>query len=151
MGLDMYLYKKTYISSSEWINEEKRDSIEITQGGKPHPKIKAERIKYVIEDVGYWRKANAIHKWFVDNVQKGVDDCGEYFVAPSQLVKLKELCVEILENKHKGSELLPTESGFFFGTTDYDDWYFGSLIETIQIIDEVLSDDDAEYYYHSSW
>ena len=28
------------------------------------------------EEVGYWRKANAIHGWFVRNVQNGKDDCG---------------------------------------------------------------------------
>jgi len=151
MGLDMYLLKKTYINSSEWVKEEKRDNIEITQGGKPHPKIKPERINYVIENVGYWRKANAIHKWFVDNVQKGEDDCDQYFVGPSTLQKLKNVCVEVLENKDKAQELLPTESGPFFGGTDYDEYYFGELVETIQIMDEALSDDDASYYYQSSW
>ena len=39
------------------------------------------------EEVGYWRKANQIHKWFVDNVQDGVDDCGEYKVTKEQLIE----------------------------------------------------------------
>ena len=29
----------------------------------------------IIEQVGYWRKANQIHNWFVENVQDGEDDC----------------------------------------------------------------------------
>ena len=32
---------------------------------------------YEDNQIASWRKANAIHKWFVDNVQDGVDDCGD--------------------------------------------------------------------------
>jgi hypothetical protein len=49
------------------------------------------------------------------------------------------------------SELLPSQSGFFFGNTEYDEYYFGDLIQTIEIIEDCLSDDDAEFEYHSSW
>jgi hypothetical protein len=42
----------------------------------------------VIEEVMYWRKANQIHKWFVDNVQDGVDDCKEYWVSEEKLQEL---------------------------------------------------------------
>ena len=43
-------------------------------------------------EIIYWRKANAIHKWFVENVQEGVDDCGEYEVTVEQLTELRDLC-----------------------------------------------------------
>ena len=36
------------------------------------------------ESFGYWRKANQIHKWFVDNVQGGIDDCRPYPVSQSR-------------------------------------------------------------------
>ena len=29
-------------------------------------------------EIGYWRKSNQIHKWFVDNIQEGVDNCATY-------------------------------------------------------------------------
>lgn len=45
-----------------------------------------------------WRKANAIHKWFVDNVQGGNDDCGMYEVSVDDLVKLHDACKEVLES-----------------------------------------------------
>ena len=151
MGLDMYLYKKSYILSGDWIKEEHRESVVITKCGEPHPKIKSDRVKYIIEEVGYWRKANAIHKWFVDNVQNGVDDCGSYRVNIDQLESLLSLCKTALEDRDQASELLPSQSGFFFGNTEYDEYYFGDLIHTIEIIEDCLSDDDAEFEYHSSW
>ena len=57
-------------------------------------------------EIGYWRKANAIHKWFVDNVQNGVDDCGEYKVTKEQLIQLHNACNDVLNN-HSLAESLP--------------------------------------------
>lgn len=47
-------------------------------------------------EVAYWRKANAIHKWFVDNVQDGKDDCREYDVDLDNLEELRGTCVRLL-------------------------------------------------------
>jgi hypothetical protein len=152
MGLDQYLYKRTYIYSGDWVKEEFRQSVSVTKGGNPDPKIKPERIKYVIEEVGYWRKANAIHKWFVDNIQKGVDDCGTYIVTPRQLEDLLDTCKEVLDNKDKAPELLSSQEGFFFGGTDYDEYYFGDIIQTIEILEECLANESTdEFEYVSSW
>jgi hypothetical protein len=152
MGLDQYLYKRTYIYSGDWVKEEVRQSVSVTKGGSPDPKIKQEKIKYVVEEVGYWRKANAIHKWFVDNVQKGVDNCGVYIVTAKQLEDLLDTCKEVLDNKDKAPELLSSQEGFFFGGTDYDEYYFGDIIQTIEILEECLADELAdEFEYTSSW
>ena len=116
--------------------------------------------KNVIESEAiYWRKANAIHKWFVDNVQDGVDDCGNYGVATEQLKELAETCRKVLNDKSLASELLPSQSGFFFGGTDYDEWYFKDLEYTATEIEKLLSIEKPEgrgyypwsYVYHSSW
>ena len=89
MGLDMYFEKKTYIGN-KWKKPDERAKLLIpkNQGGiMPIEDVKDERISEVTEEVGYWRKANAIHKWFVDNVQKGEDDCGEYLVSKKNIEK----------------------------------------------------------------
>ena len=51
---------------------------------------------YDDDEVGYWRKANAIHKWFVDNVQNGEDDCGDYSVSKELLEELLNDCYTVL-------------------------------------------------------
>ncbi len=96
MGLDMYLEKKTYVKNWDHNPPEKQHTITVKRGGKKHPSIKSERISEITEQVAYWRKANAIHKWFVHNVQKGVDDCREYRVERSQLQALKDACDKVL-------------------------------------------------------
>lgn len=103
--------------------------------------------------VGYWRKANAIHQWFVDNCQNGEDDCREAYVSREQLEELKKFCEMVLENNALAEEFLPTVSGFFFGTTEYDEWYFNDLKLTVEIIDRVLTKvpTDWDFAYGSSW
>ena len=109
---------------------------------------------YEDNQIASWRKANAIHKWFVDNVQDGVDDCGDYKVTKEQLIELHNVCNDVLADPNLAEQLLPTQGGFFFGNTDYDDWYYNDLAETVRIIDEILEYKSYcldELYYSSSW
>jgi hypothetical protein len=46
--------------------------------------------------------------------------------------------------------LLPSASGFFFGATDYDEWYYNDITNTIKILEDALVDGD-DFYYTSSW
>ena len=61
MGLDMYLYKKSYVKNWQHMKPESLHKITIKKGGKVRKDIKTDRITYIIEEVAYWRKANAIH------------------------------------------------------------------------------------------
>ena len=110
-------------------------------------------VKFVEVEAGYWRKANQIHKWFVDNVQRGEDNCRPHGVDREQLAELRQLCLDVLADNTKASKLLPCGSGFFFGAYDYDEWYFNNLKDTVDIVDHCLHPDNADIYYEyqSSW
>lgn len=107
------------------------------------------------ENVGYWRKANAIHKWFVENVQDGEDDCEFHRpVTKDDLEALFELCREVLADNSKANELLPNTSGFFFGSQQYDVWYFEDIKKTAELCKQLIDGFDFEnydLYYRSSW
>jgi hypothetical protein len=150
MGLDMYLEKRTYVRQWEHQTPEEQYKVEVTKGGES-VKIDPKRVTHICEELGYWRKQSQIHQWFVENVQNGVDNCGEYCVSKSQLEDLLEICKKILNDNSLAEELLPTASGFFFGGTEYDEWYFDGIENTIEILEEALSDTSADYYYSSSW
>ena len=53
----------------------------------------------IFDEVGYWRKANHIHAWFVDKVQGGEDDCSYYFVSKDDFLELKETCEKVVALK----------------------------------------------------
>jgi hypothetical protein len=156
MGLDMYLSKKTYVKQWEHQGDDSF-KVEVTKKGEPVSHIKPERISYIEEEIGYWRKSNQIHNWFVQNVQNGTDDCGSYFVGKEQLEELLELCKQVLANHKLAEELLPAQGGFFFGSTDYDEYYYDDLTHTVQIIESLLSEQNergyinGDIYYQSSW
>lgn len=146
MGLDMYLSANHYISRYD--NKGKMLSNKI---GKALGLTDVE-VGNVTINAAYWRKDNAIHAWFVENVQGGNDDCNEYDVSRDQLKELVELCKKVLENKDKASELLETRSGFFFGSTTYDEWYFQGLEDTIKQLTKALQLPEKWYFtYQASW
>ena len=175
MGLDMYLVKVTgkvipdevkdevadYIDQQigatvifedytmeEELNEFKRMTFEICQI------IEEKALKVKTEEVGYWRKANQIHNWFVNHVQNGVDDCGSYLVTKEQLQELYYTVDVVMLNPERAMELLPTRPGFFFGSCDYDEYYYRDLSQTAEILDSILTYTNFELEtieYQSSW
>lgn len=156
MGLDMYLYLRKYDSDLSHDLDKVQDFYpqELLEIGKKHTKrnFLSKTTEY---QVGYWRKANAVHKYFVDNVADGVDDCKPMWVSDVTLKKLKNLCDAVLKDHDKAAKLLPTCEGFFFGGTEYDDWYFDDLKYTSELLGDILEflKDNPSYdvTYEASW
>ncbi len=169
---------------------EELHKITVKKNDKVVKHINLNKISYVIEDVAYWRKANAIHDWFVKNCQDGQDDCKEYWVSREQLQELYDTCVlvrdsckltegkiangyrfneagekepimedgKLIVDSSIAEDLLPTTEGFFFGSTDYDQYYMDDINDTIKMLGDELAIDygkgafsEPEYYYRASW
>jgi len=146
MGLDMYLNAKKFTS---WSSDE--DAAPTVDGVPEAAGMKLTHLNY---EGMYWRKANAIHAWFVENVQDGEDNCQEYYVSFDDLMKLMELCGEVIANPDKAAELLPPQGGFFFGAAEVDDWYWEQVKRTHKELKELLSrelGDEWSFTYQSSW
>jgi hypothetical protein len=142
MGLDMYLHAKRYLSEYDKEDKELRDKL------SEHFPV---QISEVTSTVLYWRKANAIHQWFVGNVQDD-DDCKEYHVSREKLSDLLDILRKVDADHSRAKKLLPTQGGFFFGSTDYDSWYWNEIETTIPKLEEVLKlGKEWSFYYQSSW
>lgn len=155
MGLDMYLtaersfYPEDVHKTGLGLHKQLKSMFPEIKEASKTGNLEYVRVAF---EVGYWRKANAIHKWFVDNCQEGVDDCKPSSVSREKLKELLELCEEIKKDNTKAPILLPTQQGFFFGTYDYDDWFFSAINETVEIIKRIEKlPDDWQFYYQSSW
>jgi hypothetical protein len=165
MGLDMYLSARKHINKIEWDKLDRDSATKYSEATASQwtDVVNAAGVDTLVDiesiygvdvsvNVGYWRKCNQIHKWFVDNVQNGEDDCGEYYVSHEQLKELLRLCTLALTNKDPN--LLPTQGGFFFGSTDIDEWYWQDLMYTIQQLQPLIDRPDFKnlsFYYQSSW
>jgi len=165
MGLDMYLHAKKYVEKINWEKLDRDNDIGFDSPEVVFPKwneiVEVADMKDVAVDIygahvevtcAYWRKANQIHKWFVDNVQGGNDNCGEYYVSHEKLKELRETCRQALFAKDPS--LLPPQAGFFFGSYDIDEWYWQDIKDTIKKIDRILALPEMSklsFYYTSSW
>jgi len=178
MGLDMYLYKKNYVQNWNHMSDSEKHSITVKKGGKKRTDIKPERISFIIEQVGYWRKFNALHNWFVQNCGDGIDNCQEMYISKKEIEKLlvdlitvrnaldkapkKTVKVhvgwsngektyddmEVYEIVPEVKELLPPTEGFFFGSKNVDKWYYEDLLETIDLFKGLMKEDPDGDYYY---
>lgn len=61
---------------------------------------------------------------------------------------------EVIANAEDVAAILPTQGGFFFGSTDYDKYYMEDIKYTIDILEKILEETDFDteaVCYHSSW
>ena len=168
MGLDMYLNRKVYVRNWNHMDDKKKVTVRYMGKGEDtyrvHPIFKGRKpeISEVVEEVMYWRKANAIHQWFVNNIQNGHDDCGSYYVELDDLKRLLDEVNQVLADPSVAPDILPTTSGFFFGSTEYGDWYMEDMKNTQKALKRILKEHekavaegmpiyDVSYEYSSSW
>lgn len=155
MGLDMYLTAERYFWSIG-------DDVKTVQGIAAAAKLELHgsyELKTIVLRVGYWRKANQIHAWFVQKIQDGKDECQRSWVGRDDLRELRELCATVLEHKSNlaaAQKLLPPQEGFFFGGTEIDEGYYEDLEHTVNVLTQVLNDPQFEdsswdFYYQASW
>jgi hypothetical protein len=168
MGLDMYLNARKYVSQVKYVDGDKIPVEDFSTlvdmsgvgGLTKYSLFGGAEISY---PVGQWRKANAIHGWFVNNLADGVDECQPIEASRDHLKLLLTACKEVLaetdqdekEAKAEDVGLSPT-SGFFFGTYELDEYYDADLKYTIEMLEHVLSliaEDDYNwnFIYQASW
>jgi len=145
MGLDMYLSAKKYLYSGD---EKSKDAVV----GKAIGYMVGTdlRVNEIRVEAMYWRKANGIHAWFVKHCQDGTDDCKEYYVSHEKLKKLLAECKNVLQGKDNDIE--PVD-GFFFGSTDKDEYYYEEVKRTSDGLQRLLRelDETWTFSYQSSW
>ncbi len=165
MGLDMYLHAKKYVEKIDWNKLDRDNDISMDSPEVVNPLwndiVNTAGMSDVATDIygvhvevtcAYWRKANQIHAWFVKNVQNGIDDCDSYYVSQDKLIELLALCKHSLETKDPS--LFPPQAGFFFGSTDIDEWYWKDITNTINQLERILAlpeIDRLSFSYCSSW
>ena len=115
---------------------------------------------YSTQESMYFRKFNFIYKYFENSL-----DCNEQcWVDRCELEDIAQSCKDILAIYDKtaednsnaiklAKELLPTTNGFFFGNTDYNEFYFQQLEDALDTIEHFLGNlkKDEYVYVQMSW
>ncbi len=145
----MYLTKKTDVKKWEFKKPEEQYTVVITKGNGCS-NIKEDRIVSIVEDVAYWRKANAIHNWFVENVQQNEDDCEEYALIEEDMIALRDLCRQVLA----ASKLIPgkVSTGYTFdGDKKVHSFKDGQVIEDSSVAEELLPTAGGFFFGQTSY
>ena len=108
-------------------------------------------------NVWFGRKENHIHQWVIDaynakeaqahqwiiDAHRITDTNTEYIlIDPDEL--LGDLYT-VIKNPESAPEVMPTSSGFFFGSTDYDKFYF----EDVMALHKTLNAEKKQGYFNN--
>lgn len=163
MGLDMYFYarKTTYKSFSKWDKPSRVDETDYPEDLKTFSDYIYDRNFKSVQteteyQIGYFRKFNALHSYIVKTFANGIDNCQDILLYKADIAKIKKVLDDILKvgTEEKAKETLPTQSGFFFGGTDYGEYYFEEVKVAADLMQSFLDNFDFENYqlvYRASW
>lgn len=98
----------------------------------------------------YFRKVNFIYEYFRNKLE---EECCK--ATKVEIKNLIDTCKDVLA--HKGDEdyaklHLPTTAGFFFGSTEYDKWYWEDVKDCKKQMEKIyktLKDDDFVLWFFS--
>lgn len=102
----------------------------------------------------YYRKVNWLRNWIIKNT--GHDDsvnCEPINLTKENIQSLLNDCNYVLENRKEANKTLPTVNGFFFGSTDYDEYYYDDVEEVKNNMNDLLDNwnDISQVEYVDWW
>lgn len=169
MGLDQYLYRsrtKFYrVDPEARYSHLPEGECKTSDGIAIPPKnLGLMGSQEVTDMIGYLRKVNAVHGWIVRHLAEGVDDCQRIYLDRESVVMLVADLHDAIDNPKTNTGLPPTP-GFFFGSTERDDWYLDDMKDALAIFTwllEVMEADEEkaardglvaeyQYWYQASW
>ena len=96
----------------------------------------------------YYRKVNFLYAFFAEALED--EQC---VVTKHDVETIISHCKEVLADHSLAEKLLPTQAGFFFGSTDYNEWYFKDVEDVLEKFTKYLEgwDDDTIGWVYFSW
>ena len=127
-----------------------------TKGVLDLPELE-ERLKKEVEMAyegydAYFRKVNFLFAYYQNN-GKMIDECYA-FTDKDDIDDIISRCERVLKDHKLAEYLLPTQSGFFFGSTDFDKWYFSDVKDCLRQMKKyrkLLEDEETTGYVIFSW
>ena len=143
MGLDIRFEKAKRHRVEE--TEERRNEIkkEFENANSSVKKFRSLKNEYdelnPWQEVAYFRKVNFLLPFF----EYG-ENCSRLEIDGYKIDELLVKCKQVLEDHSLAETLLPTQRGFLFGNTEYNDWYFDDVKEVYDKFSEIAEDFNSD-------
>lgn len=155
MSLDAYLQRVFDLANV-------KGTVEITSDGTSVP-VDVSKISNIVEEIGQWHRAHAIHNWFVENLEMGNSrpgskwvDTNVWWLVLSDLIPLLDKCKQVMEtvdiphipgycgtviqNPDEMKAILPIPEQFHGrGGSEYDYWYVWHVENTIKYLEDAFA------------
>ena len=155
MGLDIYFGRAKKATYNDVVRHNKELAVKIDSlYEKNTPESIAEAVNLrgeyqpVLEDVLYFRKVNFLLPFF--GYEENMSDV---IIPKEEVEQLVYNCKLVLNGDGVAEDLLPTEGGFFFGGTEYDDVYTQRVMFVLKSFNDLLEtfDFDKNYLIMHCW
>ncbi len=112
-------------------------------------------IKVEFDDMSrefYLRKNNVLRGYLINNsTVEDEDNCIEREIEIETIQKLEEDCLKVIKNPDLAEKILPIKEGFFFGTYDYDEWYWTLINDLYGISKQINELPNVSRIVYSDW
>lgn len=102
------------------------------------------------EEIAYFRKANSLQGYFEE--KNHIDNLEYHRISKEDAEDILSRVTQVLNDISLAPKLFPSCGGFFYGSTDYDEWYIDDLKSIQEIFSKILeewNDKECEFYYQS--
>ena len=107
------------------------------------------------KELAYFRKVNFLIPFIEDYYDINLENCKDVEIDKECIEELLIRCNEVLADNSLAEKLLPTEAGFFFGDTDYNEFYFNDVKQVrdkcVDLANEFDSLKNNEYIVFNIW
>lgn len=138
------------IAPRDWSEESEQD-----QEGEPT--VAETFADEISSQNSFWlgRKENHIHAWVEEQIGDEAPNCGFALVTREEFASLVETLARLMRSKspEEAKGALPTQDGFFFGSTEYDDDYFADIRAEHKVMSAALKgiEEDGGVVYWCWW
>lgn len=107
------------------------------------------------KELAYFRKYNFLIPFFEEYYDVEIENLRDLSIGKDGIKELISRCEEVLDNHILADKLLPTTEGFFFGNTEYNEYYYEAikdcLTKCLEILPEFDTLESGEYIVFQIW
>ena len=101
-------------------------------------------------EIGDWRKFNALQNYMEVNFGEGEEiNCKDIQLTEPDIGTLLVILKKVSADHSLAEKLFPNTTGFFYGSQDYDEYYFEEIDRSINLFEKALEElEDNEVFYN---